>query len=175
MRFFKAAIATGILLFSSIAAAQVQNFSFQDIYGKTHQFSEYRGKWVVVNYWSTQCQPCLSEIPALKNIAQRYRNRVVVLGMDAGETPDAQMRKFIRDKAINYTVVPTQDSTIFALGLVFGVPTTYVVSPEGKIVNSRMGAISEQELQQYFDREDAQNASNSKVDNKAAACTTAVC
>ncbi|WP_020396740.1 TlpA family protein disulfide reductase [Thiolinea disciformis] len=174
MRLFKAIAAVVIFLFSSIAVAQVKNFSFQDIYGKNHQFSDYRGKWVVVNYWSTQCQPCLAEIPALKNIAQRYRNKVVVLGMDAGETPDAQMRRFIREKGINYTVVPTQDSTIFALGLVFGVPTTYVISPQGKIVNSKMGAITEQELQQYFDQ-DAQNARNDKTSDKPTSCGTAVC
>ena len=137
-------------LFSAVANAQVPNFSFQDIYGKQHQFSEYRGKWVIVNYWSTYCGPCLSEIPALKYIASRYRNNVVVLGMDAGETSDHEMRQFIRQRGINYTVVPTQDSTMFALGLIYGVPTTYIISPQGQIIDTHMGAISAQQLQQYI-------------------------
>lgn len=140
------------LLMSAVASAQVSNFSFQDIYGKQHQFSEYKGKWVIVNYWSPQCGPCLSEIPALKQVAAQYRNSVVVLGMDAGETPNAELRRFIRQKGINYTVVPTQDSTMFALGLIYGVPTTYIVSPQGQVIDTHMGAVTVDQLKGYFNR-----------------------
>ncbi|TXH71903.1 MAG: TlpA family protein disulfide reductase [Thiothrix sp.] len=141
------------LLMSAAVSAQTPNFSFQDIYGKQHQFNEYKGKWVIVNYWSPQCGPCLSEIPALKQVAAQYRNNVVVLGMDAGETPDAELRRFIRQKGINYTVVPTQDSTMFALGLIYGVPTTYVVSPQGKVVDTHMGAVTVEQIKGYFAKE----------------------
>ncbi|PID49420.1 MAG: alkyl hydroperoxide reductase [Proteobacteria bacterium] len=138
------------LVFASAASAQVANFAFQDIYGKNHRFSDFRGKWVVVNYWSTRCTPCISELPTLKYIAHRFRNKVVVLGMDAGETPDREMRTFVRRHGINYTVVPTQDSTMFALGLIYGVPTTYIVSPRGQIVASHMGVMSVRQIQNYI-------------------------
>lgn len=132
------------------AAGQAADFSFRDIDGQQHRLSDYRGKWVIVNYWSMECGPCLQEIPALKGIAQRYRNKAVVLGMDAGETPTTRMKQFMRQRGINYTVVPTQDSTMFALGLIYGVPTTYIISPKGQIVDTHMGAITTQQLQQYI-------------------------
>ncbi len=151
MRLLTAAVLAFLLLFSSIASAQpVQDFSFKDINGRQHKFSDYRGQWVIVNYWSTYCGPCIAEIPALRRVAHHYRGKVAVLGMDAGETPDHEMRKFIQQRRINYTVVPTQDSSMFALGLIYGVPTTFIVSPQGQIVHSHMGVISVQQMQRFI-------------------------
>jgi len=147
---FRALLLLSIILFASAASAQVQNFAFQDVYGKTHRFSDFRGKWVIVNYWSPRCGPCISELPTLKYVAHRFRDRVVVLGMDAGETPDREMRQFIRRHGINYTIAPTQDSTMFALGLIYGVPTTYIVSPQGQIVDSRTGMVDVRYIQRHI-------------------------
>lgn len=181
MKVLKWACAVAALCFSSVALASqtVSDFSFKDIYGKQHQFSEYKGKWVIVNYWATYCAPCVKELPELKKIAHRYRGRAVVLGMDAGETPHHQMRRFMRQKGINYTVAPTQDSTMFSLGLIYGVPTTYIVSPQGQIVDVHMGAITAAQLENYIGagqqqnaRQHAQTAPQSQNDGK---CETAFC
>ncbi|MFI0398276.1 MAG: TlpA family protein disulfide reductase [Thiolinea sp.] len=171
MKFMKWATVFSGLLMSAAVSAQAPNFSFQDIYGKQHQFSEYKGKWVIVNYWSPQCGPCLTEIPALKQVASQYRNNVVVLGMDAGETPTADLRRFIRQKGINYTVVPTQDSTMFALGMIYGVPTTYIVSPQGQIIDTHMGAVTVDQLKGYISKE--ANMLSNKGSEKP--CTEGLC
>ena len=151
MRLLKVTALAFFMLFSSmVSAQQVRDFSFKDINGRYHKFSDYRGKWVIVNYWSTYCGPCIAEIPALRRVAHYYKGKVAVLGMDAGETPDHEMRNFIRQRKINYTVVPTQDSSMFALGLIYGVPTTFIVSPQGKIVHSHMGVITVQQMQRFI-------------------------
>lgn len=164
-----------LLSFSSLATAQqVNDFSFKDINGKQHRFSDYRGQWVIVNYWSTYCPPCIVEIPALKRIAAQYRGKVTVLGMDAGETANNEMKQFIRQRGINYTVVPTQDSSMFALGLIYGVPTTFIVSPQGKIVDTHMGAITVQQMQRYVGqparRPNPQHRAGAACDSRTRAC-----
>lgn len=147
---FKVAAGILLLLFSSLVfAQQVADFGFKDINGRDHRFSQYKGKWVIVNYWSTYCGPCIAELPALKQIAANYRGKVVVLGMDAGETPNNEMKQFIRQRGINYTIVPTQDSSMFALGLIYGVPTTFIVSPQGRIVDTHIGVITAQRIQRF--------------------------
>ena len=155
MKLIKRAIAlVTLFLVSATAVAsetqKVQNFSFKDIDGKAHQFSEYKGKWVIVNYWATFCGPCVAEIPALNSVAKRFKDKAVVLGMEAGETPTDELKQFMAQKKIAYPVIPTQDSTMFALGLVYGVPTTFIVNPEGEIVDTHMGAITSAMLQNYL-------------------------
>ncbi|QQZ28518.1 TlpA family protein disulfide reductase [Thiothrix subterranea] len=161
MKRIKRALAlVALFLVSATAVAsetqKVQNFSFKDIDGKAHQFSEYRGKWVIVNYWATFCGPCVAEIPALNSVAKRFKDNAVVLGMEAGETPTDELKQFMAQKKIAYPVIPTQDSTMFALGLVYGVPTTFVVNPQGEIVDTHMGAITSAMLQNYL-RADSNN------------------
>lgn len=182
MKMLKWACAIVAFCFSSVALGSqtVSDFSFKDIYGKQHRFSEYKGKWVIVNYWATYCAPCVKELPELKKIAHRYRGRAVVLGMDAGETPHHQMRRFMRQKGINYTVAPTQDSTMFSLGLIYGVPTTYIVSPQGQIVDVHMGAITAAQLEGYIGAGQANTRQHAKAEPKKqnsnnANCETVFC
>jgi thiol-disulfide isomerase/thioredoxin len=155
MKLFNWAITLSAFLLASAApvasaANQTPNFSFKDVDGRSHQFSEYRGKWVIVNYWATYCGPCVAELPALNSIAKRNKGNVVVLGMEAGETPTGELKQFAAQRNLSYPIVPTQDSTMFAMGLIYGVPTTFIVNPEGKIVDTHMGAVSAVQLQNYI-------------------------
>lgn len=158
---------------ASVAAAseQVQNFAFKDIDGKTHQFSEYRGKWVIVNYWATYCGPCIAELPALNSIAKRFKDKAVVLGMEAGETSVPELKQFIAQKKISYPVIPTQDSTMYSLGLLYGVPTTFIINPKGEIVDSHMGAITSAMLQNYLRTDERSSLAKDKDET----CKTAFC
>lgn len=178
MKLLTRALALSTLFVASFAAtasaassAQAPNFAFKDVDGRQHQFADYRGKWVIVNYWATYCGPCVAELPALNSVARRYKDKVVVLGMEAGETPVADLKQFANQRRISYPVVPTQDSTMFALGLVYGVPTTFIVNPQGQIVDTHMGAITVSQLQNYI-RQDKQS---SIAEEKDDTCTTSVC
>lgn len=176
MKFIKRAFALAVLLMVSVGAGasetqKVDNFSFKDIDGKRHQFSEYQGKWVIVNYWATYCGPCIAELPALNSVAKRYKDKVVVLGMEAGETPTQELKQFIAQKKITYPVIPTQDSTMFSLGLIYGVPTTFVVNPQGEIAGTHMGAITSAMLQNYLRTDKTATATK----EKDVTCVSDVC
>jgi len=136
-------------LFSAYAADQVKNFSFYDLEGKTHQFNEYRGKWVLVNYWATYCPPCRAEIPDIERFLQDNKDGVVVLGFDAGSTNDAGIKAFQKEMGISYPLIPVQDSTLFAFGEIRGIPTSFLISPEGNVLNKTVGIITYDDLD-YF-------------------------
>lgn len=179
MKLIKQALAFAaffLLSTSAVMAEETQkvgNFAFKDIDGKAHQFSEYKGKWVIVNYWATYCGPCIAELPALNSIAKRFKDKAVVLGMEAGETPVEDLKQFVAQKKISYPVAPTQDSTMFAMGLLYGVPTTYIINPQGEIVGSHMGAITSSMLQNYL-RAD-QGSALAEEGNQEKPCKTANC
>ena len=147
------AISLGLGLILSTAQAaekgQAVNFSLQDIHGKTHALSDYRGKWVIVNFWATWCPPCLDEIPELVEFHQaHYKKDAVVLGVDY-EQPDLEyLKEFVDQTFINYPVLRTTQADTFPFGSLRGLPTTVIVSPEGVPVLKRTGAVTKSELEQ---------------------------
>ena len=138
--------------FSPASADPVKDFSFQDIKGKRHEFSDYKGKWVVVNYWAIFCPPCRVEIPDLIRFQNDNPEKVAILGMDAGMDEVQRLQEFAKDQKINYPIIPTQNSTMEAFGEVPGLPATYIVSPSGELTDTHVGLLSYEKLDEYINQ-----------------------
>ena len=66
------------------AGAVVPDFDFTDFTGKTRHFSEYRGRYLLLDFWASWCSPCLADIPALKEVYLKYRARgFEIVGMNS--------------------------------------------------------------------------------------------
>ena len=136
-------------VFFVTAADKVTDFSFIDLQGDTHQFSTYKGKWVLVNYWATYCPPCLAEIPDIDRFAQANKKTFVALGFDAGGSSVDDIVAFKKRLGIQYSLIPAQESTMLAFGVVMAIPTSYIISPEGEIVDKFVGIITYADLDYY--------------------------
>lgn len=69
----------------------IPDFSFNDLAGKAHKFSEYKGKIVLVDFWATWCGPCLADIPKLKGLREKYGPQGFdILGMNAETSGDQE-------------------------------------------------------------------------------------
>ena len=157
LKIFPKLLLISLLAFSvsSTNAEQVEDFSFQDMNGKTHEFSDYQGKWVVVNYWAIFCPPCRVEIPDLIRFLKDNPEKVTILGMDAGMDEVDVLKEFVEDQKINYPIIPTQTSTMAAFGEVPGLPTTYIVSPSGELIDTHIGLLSYAQLDEYVNQNKA--------------------
>ena len=125
---------------------QVRDFSFYDMQGVTHKFSDYKGKWILVNYWATYCPPCRAEIPDIEAFYRKNKSKFMVLGMDAGGTDDASIIAFKKELGISYPLIPAQDSTLLAFGVVMAIPTSYIINPQGEIIDKYVGLITYDDL-----------------------------
>lgn len=140
-----------ILVLATNAHAEPVDFSLPDLDGKVHKLSDYRGKWVVVNYWATWCPPCLTEIPELVNFHEEHQNKdAVVLGVGFEDVDHATLKLFVEDYFINYPILQEKPARQSVMGDIPGLPTTFIVSPKGKIVARQVGSVTAELLNGFI-------------------------
>ncbi|HFE39277.1 MAG TPA: TlpA family protein disulfide reductase [Gammaproteobacteria bacterium] len=126
----------------SFVYAYSAEFNLSDLQGKDHKLSDYKGKWVVVNYWATWCAPCVAEIPELIAFREDQRGKdVVVLGINYEDASEQAVKKFLEDFDLNYPILLAEPEPDNALGEITGLPTTFIVSPDGEVVHKKSGLL----------------------------------
>ncbi|MBD3671171.1 MAG: TlpA family protein disulfide reductase [Gammaproteobacteria bacterium] len=142
-----------LLVFSLVimSSAQAADFSLKGIDGQQYKLSDYRGKWVVVNYWATWCPPCLEEIPELVHFHDKHKDKTaVVLGVNYEDKPVEVLQGFAEDYLISYPVLLGEVGSDENVGPIPGLPTTYVVSPEGEVVARQVGPLTAKMLEDFL-------------------------
>ena len=106
-----------------------------------------RGRLVWLNFWTTSCVPCRTEMPAMQQLAEAYADDgLTVVGIDVGEGADS-VRAFVEEIGVRYPIVLDVDSTIFnRYSPLFGVPRHYFVGRDGSIVAARIGELRPDEM-----------------------------
>ncbi len=122
-----------------------------DLQGAEHSLADYRGKWIVVNYWATWCPPCLEEIPELVQFHNEHNERdAVVWGINREEILLAELKIFAEKQQISYPLFQVLPDSASPLGPVQGVPTTYLVSPKGEVVARHRGLVTAKKLEEFI-------------------------
>ena len=130
------------------------DFTLQDLDGKTHTLSDYRGKWVVVNFWATTCPPCIKEMPELSDFHDRHKDKdAVVLGVNFEDIRESWMRAFLNSVDVSYPILPWGTSPATPFGPVIALPTTFIVSPDGTSVARYTGQITAADIEAYIEGE----------------------
>jgi len=125
-----------------------------DLQGTEHSLADYRGKWVIVNYWATWCPPCLKEIPELEFFHKKHKNLdAVVWGVNREEISLVELKAFVTKLHINYPLFQVLPDSVSALGPVRDIPTTYLVSPEGKVVARHVGLVTLKKLEEFIQQQ----------------------
>ena len=141
-----------IILFCLSPAVLAVDFEFTDADGELHKLSQYRGKWIVVNFWATWCPPCRKEIPDLSDFHLENEDAMVIgVNYEPGLSEE-RLKNFIAVYLMAYPVTLVNDEIIEALGEPRGLPTSVLISPQGKVVKTIAGMVSEQSLNKLIEQ-----------------------
>jgi thiol-disulfide isomerase/thioredoxin len=153
-RFLFGALFTLSIVMCANAQAEPADFTLPDMENKQHKLSDYRGKWVVVNYWATWCPPCLAEIPELVDFHEDHKDKdAVVLGVNFEDIGIEGLKRFSEEYFMNYPVLRTMPGPSSALGPIPGLPTTYLVSPKGEIVARQVGPVTAKLIAEFISQQ----------------------
>ncbi len=122
-----------------------------DLAGRRWSIADGRDRLVWVNFWGTWCPPCRTEMPMMQRLAERYGDRLLILGVDFGEEPSA-VRDFVARYGITYPILldPTLDN-FYRWSPQFGLPKHYFVDPSGIVVREIPGELPPEHMVQILD------------------------
>ncbi len=122
--------------------APFSTLNLQDLSGKTHKLSDYKGKVVLVNFWATWCPPCRAEMPSMQRLKQALAGKPFeILAVDMAESP-AQIQTFIQQMKppIDFTILQDKDGKALKDWKVFVFPTSFIIDATGKLRYSLLGS-----------------------------------
>lgn len=128
------------------------NFTLTLVDGKNFQFSEHKGKPVLINFFASWCLPCREEMPVLVKIAHEYGPKgVVLLGIAVDDTEE-KMKDFIARYGVNFPVGLDKTAEIQKSFGLYGIPTTYFINKQGIINYFHSGVVTEELLRHELDK-----------------------
>ena len=116
------------------------DFALQDTEGKMHRLSDYRGKPVIINFWTTWCPPCREELPSMNRAWHLLEKEgIAMLALNMGEDEDT-IFIFSADYPTDFPILMDQSGEVIEQWPVKGLPTTYVIAPDGTFAYRAIGS-----------------------------------
>lgn len=156
---------------TNLTGKQALTFTLKDLKGKSFEFESTRGKTVLLNFWSSDCGPCVKELPVVEKIYREFKDKgLVVLAINSREGPEA-IHEFLKGKDYTFTVLIDEDLDAANKYQALDVPQSYMVDRQGNIVAHLTGYSAKTKGELYkavekalFDSEQSTKPSNSSDD-----------
>jgi thiol-disulfide isomerase/thioredoxin len=125
-----------------------RDFTLTTLDGESVSLSDYRGQWVLLNFWATWCSPCVEEMPYLSRLAAE--RDLVVLGINFKEDA-ASVAQFVAEKGIDFPILLEPDDITLLYYGVRGLPRTFLIAPDGALAHTAIGALRPAEFSARLD------------------------
>ena len=138
-----------------VKEARAVDYELPDVNGQIQSLDQYKGKWLIVNYWATWCNTCIKELPELIDFHENNDVNAVVVGINFETIERNRLKEFVNSRTIPYVVLNTEPVEKTPLGPVPVLPTTYIIDPQGKVVAGESGIVTRENLEKYITQKKA--------------------
>ncbi|MCP5245340.1 MAG: TlpA family protein disulfide reductase [Burkholderiales bacterium] len=128
---------------------EAKAFQFQDTDGRIHTLADYKGRWVIINFWATWCPPCLEEIPDLIALYED-RDDVMVIGVAMEFSDPSVVMAFVESMSITYPTILGNRRIASQLDDISMLPSTYFFDPEGKPAARKLGLVTRESIETFI-------------------------
>ena len=140
-----------VFLLFYVGQARAVDYELPDINGETQSLSQYKGKWLIVNYWATWCSTCMKELPELISLYENNKDKdIAVIGINYEAITKKDLKEFVENKSIPYSILRSMPVPVTPLGRVPALPITYIIDPQGKVVAGEIGIVSQKNIESYI-------------------------
>lgn len=132
---------------------QAPNFTLKTPDGESLSLSDFRGRPVMINFWSTRCGPCVIEMPHIQAVYDKRSNQgLVVLAINISDSA-ATAKQFVTDQGFTFTVLLDPGMKVFQkYCLPQAIPITLLINAEGTLKAGKVGAFrSQDEIESVLD------------------------
>ncbi|HIE24462.1 MAG TPA: TlpA family protein disulfide reductase [Anaerolineales bacterium] len=144
MAFFIIAFIGGKVFSSEKSPLQIgeaaPGFSLPSLSGQVISLEDLRGKSVLLNFWTSSCQPCIAEMPLLEATSQKHED-LIVIGVNIGDSP-AKVENFVAAEHLNFMILLDKDDGVSKDYLLTGFPTSVFINKDGIIQSYIVGELS---------------------------------
>ncbi|MBF7097657.1 TlpA family protein disulfide reductase [Alkalibacter mobilis] len=124
-------------------------FDLSDLNGNTVSLSDFKGRYVFLNFWASWCGPCKEEMPDMEQIHQTYGDEIEILAVNLGEDENVA-EGFRDDYGLTFKILLDQKKEVAMTYQVTGIPTSYFIDKEGNIAYGYMGTMSYELMEEYI-------------------------
>ncbi|MFA6809405.1 MAG: TlpA disulfide reductase family protein [Eubacteriales bacterium] len=128
-----------------------ENFTLTDSNGNQVSLTDFRGKNVYINFWASWCGPCKSEMPDIQKISQEYKDDLIVLAVNVGDSQNT-VQDFITQNNYDFTVLLDTNMDVARQYQITTIPVSIFINKDGVIISKRIGAISESQMKSYIEK-----------------------
>ena len=147
MNFLLKPFLVAVFVFSTVFTVHAETVENMPLTGLADtpntSFEQLKGQWLYVDFWASWCGPCKKSFPFMNQIQSAYQSKnLKVIAISVDDTESAAL-KFLKYTAANFAVFHDPKGALAQEFKVPGMPSSYLISPEGEIVYKHVGFTEE--------------------------------